>query len=247
VPTTAGTGAEIGRTSAIIDEVAKVKKGLFHPNMLPKICLADPELTVALKPGLTAAFGMDALSHNLEAYCSVGFHPLADGCGLQGTKLIKDWLPKAVKTGTDLVARSYVMAASLAGGTAFQKGVGAVHALSHPLSSLYGIHHGLAIGVLMPYVVAFNSKELAPELSAIARYLDLANPSPQAVVKWLVDLRKEIGIPHTIAELEISAKMIPELAKFAASDLAASQNRVPITEMDTSKLYEQALEGKVMV
>ena len=245
VPTTAGTGAEIGRTSAIIDEKARVKKGIFHPNMLPKVCLADPKLTAELGPGQTAAFGMDALSHNLEAYCSVGYHPMADGCGLQGIKLIKDWLAVAVNEGKNLVARSHVMAASIAGGAAFQKGVGAVHALSHPLSSLKDIHHGLANGVLMPYVVAYNSKELGQEFTAIARYLNLTNPSPRALVEWLVNLRKEIGIPNNIAELGIKEADVSELADFAANDIAASQNRIPLTTSDTRRLYDQALDGKI--
>ncbi len=245
VPTTAGTGAEIGRTSAIIDEKARVKKGIFHPNMLPKVCLADPKLTTGLSPSQTAAFGMDALSHNLEAYCSVGYHPMADGCGLQGIKLIKDWLAVAVGEGKNLVARSHVMAASLTGGAAFQKGVGAVHALSHPLSSLKDIHHGLANGVLMPYVVAFNSKELVQEFTDISRYLNLRNPSPSALVEWLVNLRKEIGIPHTIAELGIKETDVSELAELAANDISASQNRVPITTSITRRLYDQALDGKI--
>lgn len=245
VPTTAGTGSEIGRTSALIDEEAKVKKGFFHPRMLPRVCLADPELTAGLAPGPTAAFGMDALSHNLEAYCSVGYHPLAEGCALAGMRLIKDWLPVAVKNGADIAARAQVMAASLAGGTAFQKGVGGAHALSHPLSSLFGIHHGLANGVIMPYIVAFNSQIRTEELTALARYLDLDRPSPKAVVDWLIDLRQEIGIPHTLDQLGVSEAEIPRLARLAAHDIAAEENPRPITEKETKKLYEQAFSGKI--
>ena len=245
VPTTAGTGSEIGRTSALIDEEAKVKKGFFHPDMLPKVCLADPEMTAGLPPGPTAAFGMDALSHNLEAYCSVGYHPIAEGCALAGMRLIKGWLPQAVKNGGDIVARAQVMAASLAGGTAFQKGVGGAHALSHPLSSVFGIHHGLANGVIMPYIVAFNSQIRAEELTALARYLDLPDHSPQGVVDWLKELRQEIGIPHTLDQIGVSIDEIPRLAKLAAIDIAADENPIPLSESVTKKLYEQAFSGEI--
>ena len=245
VPTTSGTGSEIGRSSAIVDEEAKEKKGLFHPNMLPRVCLADPELTIGLGPDATAAFGMDALAHSLEAYCSKGFHPFSDGCGLQGTKLVAEWLPRATADGSDLLARSYLMAASLAGGVAFQKGVGAAHALAHPLSARHGIHHGLAVGVLLPYVVAFNLPYVRSDLAGIARYLDLSDCSAGGVVDWLISLRAEIGIPHTIRDLGVGEGDVGELAVSAARDLTAGENPVPVGEEDARQLYRLALAGVV--
>ncbi|MBT5038616.1 MAG: iron-containing alcohol dehydrogenase [Rhodospirillaceae bacterium] len=243
VPTTSGTGSELGRASAIIDEQSQTKKGLFHPVMMPQICLADPELTLSLPPAVTAAVGFDALSHSLEAYCCAFPHPFADGVALQGMALVNGALVAAYRDGSDLGARARMMMASLAGGTAFQKGVGAVHALSHPLSSRHGIHHGLANAVLMPYVLAFNMPVIEAKLAALARYLDLAAPSGQAIIDWLVDLRAECDIPHRLAGLGIAETDIDTLAPLAAADITAVENPVAVDEDDMAALYRAALAG----
>ena len=243
VPTTSGTGSELGRASAIIDEESRTKKGLFHPVMMPEICLADPELTLSLPPAVTAAVGFDALSHSLEAYCCSFPHPFADGVALQGMALVNGALVAAYRDGSNLDARARMMMASLAGGTAFQKGVGAVHALSHPLSSRHGIHHGLANAVLMPYVLAFNMPVIETKLAALARYLDLANPSGQSVIDWLVDLREQCDIPHGLAALGIAESDIDTLAPLAAADTTAVENPVAVDESNMAALYRAALAG----
>ncbi|MBR46384.1 MAG: alcohol dehydrogenase [Rhodospirillaceae bacterium] len=243
VPTTSGTGSEIGRASALINEESGTKKGLFHPVMMPEICLADPELTLSLPPDVTAAVGFDALSHSLETYCCAFPHPFADGVALQGMALANEALVAVYRDGSDLAARANMMMSSLAGGTAFQKGVGAVHALSHPLSSRHGIHHGLANAVLMPYVVAFNMPVIEDKLAALARYLDLPSPSGQAVIDWLVEMRAECDIPHDIAALGISENDIATLAPLAAADITAVENPVAVTEDDMTALYRAALAG----
>ena len=156
VPTTAGTGSEVGRASVILDEATHLKKIIFHPKMLPAVVISDPELTVGLPPRITAATGMDALAHCLEAYCAPGFHPLADGIALEGMRLIKDWLPVAVKDGRNLAARAHMLAAASMGATAFQKGLGAIHSLSHPIGAHYNTHHGETNAVVMPYVLALQ-------------------------------------------------------------------------------------------
>jgi len=245
VPTTAGTGSEIGRAAAIVDEESQTKKGLFHPAMMPRICIADPELTVSLGPAITAAVGFDALSHSLEAYCCAFYHPIADGAALQGMALVNEALVAAVRDGADMEARTRMMAASLAGGAAFQKGVGAMHALSHPLSSRHGIHHGLANGVLMPYVLAFNMPVIKPKLETIARVLDLAKPSAHAVIDWLVELRVQCDIPHSLDALGISEADIETLAPLAAADITASENPIAVTEQDMAALYNAALAGRL--
>ena len=243
VPTTSGTGSELGRASAIIDEESRTKKGLFHPLMMPRICLADPELTLSLPPGVTAAVGFDALSHSLEAYCCAFSHPFADGVALKGMALADEALVAAYRDGADRDARARMMLASLAGGTAFQKGVGAVHALSHPLSSRHGIHHGLANAVLMPYVLVFNMPAIEEKLAALARLLDLAAPSGPAVIDWLVALRGQCDIPHSLAALAITEADIKTLAPLAAADITAVENPIAVGESDMAALYRAALDG----
>ncbi|HVJ44608.1 MAG TPA: iron-containing alcohol dehydrogenase [Dongiaceae bacterium] len=245
VPTTSGTGSEVGRASVITDEVNHVKKIIFHPNMMPAIVIDDPELTVGLPPHITAAVGMDALSHNLEAFCAPGFHPLADGVALEGMRLIKEWLPAAVKDGKNLAARSFMMAASSMGATAFQKGLGGMHAISHPLGALYNTHHGLTNAVVMPYVLEFNRKAIDEKLTGLARYLNLPNPSFQAVQKWVLDLRTEIGIPHTLREIKVDDKQIDKVAEMAAVDPSAGGNPIKVGVGELRQIFVAALDGKL--
>ena len=246
VPTTSGTGSEVGRASVITDEVAHVKKIIFHPKMLPSIVIDDPELTVGLPAHITAATGMDALSHNLEAFCAPGYHPLADGIAIEGMRLIKEWLPVAVKDGKNLVARSQMMAASSMGATAFQKGLGGMHAISHPLGALYNTHHGLTNAVVMPYVLDFNRKAIEERLTNLARYLNLPNPSFQAVQKWVLDLRKEIGIPHTLREIKVDDKQIDKVAEMAAVDPSAGGNPIKVGVPELRQIFVAALDGKLV-
>jgi alcohol dehydrogenase class IV len=224
VPTTAGTGAEVGRVSVITDEAGPTKKLIFHPRMMPGLVIDDPALTLSLPPRLTAATGMDALAHNLEAYCASGFHPMADGIALEGMRLIKDWLAVAVEDGRNLEARAHMMIASTMGATAFQKGLGVIHALSHPVGSLYDTHHGLTNAVFMPYVLAFNRPVIADRLTALARHLDLSPASPEAVIEWTLALRKEIGIPHTLSALGVPENGLAQLVPLALNDQACASN-----------------------
>ena len=192
VPTTAGTGSETGRASVITDEAVTIKKVIFHPAMMPGIVIADPALTVGLPPHLTAATGMDALAHCLEAYCAPGFHPMADGIAVEGLRLIKDWLPIAFEDGANLAARSHMLVAAGMGSTAFQKGLGAIHALSHPVGAVLGAHHGLTNAVFMPYVMVFNRPAIEQRMARLAAYLGFANPSFDALLDWVLDLRRPL-------------------------------------------------------
>ncbi|WP_323845246.1 iron-containing alcohol dehydrogenase [Microbulbifer magnicolonia] len=245
VPTTAGTGSEVGRSSVITDEGARIKRIIFHPRMLPSIVILDPELTLELPAKLTAATGMDALSHNLEAYCSPVFHPMAEGIALEGMRLVKEYLPRAVADGTDLEARQQMLVASCMGATAFQRGLGAMHALAHPLGALYDAHHGLLNAVLMPYVLQANSDAIQPQMDRLARYLDLSGGGFSAVLDWVLTLRAEIGIPHSLADIGIDDARIEQVGRMAEADPSASTNPLPFNAQQYSRLFEQALRGAV--
>ena len=186
IPTTAGTGSETGRASAIINEETGVKKIIFHPKFMPTVVILDPILTIDLPPRITAATGMDALAHNLEAFCAPGFHPMADGIALEGMKLIKKSLSEAVKNGNNLEARSEMLAAASMGSTAFQKGLGAIHSLSHPVNAQFNIHHGLSNAIFMPYVLTFNKSEISNKIISICDYLGLEKTF-ESFVKWIMD------------------------------------------------------------
>jgi alcohol dehydrogenase class IV len=245
VPTTAGTGSEVGRAGVVIDEATHTKKIIFHPKMLPAIVISDPELMVGLPPHLTAATGMDALAHCLEAYCAPDFHPMADGIALEGMRLIKEALPAAVRDGRDLVARGRMAAAASMGATSFQKGLGAIHSLSHPVGAVFDAHHGLLNAVFMPYVLAFNRPAIEEKGAALARYLGLAKPSLDGVIEWVLELRREIGIPHTLRELKIDESRLDELAAMAAADPTAAGNPVEVGAPELRRLYEDALAGRL--
>ncbi|MGV8998384.1 MAG: iron-containing alcohol dehydrogenase [Parvibaculaceae bacterium] len=246
VPTTAGTGSEVGRAAVIVDERDHTKKIIFHPKMLPVEVIADPELTLGLPAHITAATGMDALSHSLEAYCSPFFHPLAQGIALEGMRLCKEWLPLAVKTGSNIEARSYMMAASSMGATAFQKGLGAMHAMSHPCSSLRGTHHGLTNAVIMPYVLVHNKSVIEERLAASARYMGLKDQSYNGFVDWVLRLREEVGIPHTLKEIGVDLDMIAEGAPMALEDPSTGGNPLPMTRGEYETLYRNAIEGRLV-
>lgn len=245
VPTTAGTGSEVGRASVIADETTHTKKIIFHPGMMPGIVIADPGLTVGLPPAITAATGMDAFAHCLEAYCAPGFHPLADGVAVEGMRLIRDWLMVAVKDGKNLAARAHMMAAAAMGATAFQKGLGAIHALSHPVGAVYDSHHGLTNAVFMPYVLAFNRPAIEDRIVRLARYLGLEKPTFDGFMEWVLTLRRELKIPHTCRDLGVQESRLDELSRMAAHDPCAGGNPVPLDAATLKGLYERALTGRV--
>lgn len=245
VPTTAGTGSETGRAGVILDERDHVKKIVFHPKMLPALVISDPELTVGLPPKLTAATGMDALAHCLEAYCAPGFQPLCDGIAVEGMRLIKDWLPKAVADGGDLEARAYMLAAASMGSTAFQKGLGAIHSLSHPVGALYDSHHGLTNAVFMPYVLQFNRDAIEERCGRLAAWLGLASPGFPALLEWVLDFRARLGIPHSLAELGVDDARVEEIVGMALEDPTAPTNPVPLERGPVTRLLEDALAGRL--
>jgi len=241
IPTTAGTGSEVGRASVIIDTAEKKKKIIFHPNMLPGVVLADPDLTMGLSAKITAATGMDALSHSLEAFCAPGFHPMADGIAMESMRLIKTWLPIAVAEPSNIDARSYMLVASSMGATAFQKNLGGMHALAHPLGAYYGAHHGLLNAVLMPYVLQYNSDVLDEPLQRLARYLDLQGSD--AVLNWILSLRKEVGIPNTLPDAGVEVDDVIAMAQAAVLDPSAGGNPKPLTVDEYAKILRHAISG----
>jgi alcohol dehydrogenase class IV len=243
VPTTAGTGSEVGRASVITDDHAHVKRIIFHAKMLPSVVILDPELTVGLPAKLTAATGMDALSHNLEAYCSPFYHPMATGIALEGIRLIKQFLPRAAKDGHDLDARLQMLVASSMGATAFQRGLGAMHALAHPLGALYDAHHGMLNAILMPYVLKANESVIAERIELLARYLELAQPSFASLLDWVLAMRDSLGIPHTLSEIGIDARDAAKVGEMAVVDGSAGTNPIPFSAADYSRVFVAAVEG----
>ena len=243
VPTTSGTGSEVGRCSVLLHEDEGRKVIIFHPKMMPGRVLADPELTLDLPAHITAAVGMDAFSHNLEAFCAPGFHPMADGIALEGIRLVHIALLRAFRNGHDLGARSQMMAASTLGATSFQKGLGAMHALSHPVSSVYNSHHGLTNAVVMPYVLAFNRPRIEGRIVQLSRLLDLAKPSFDGFLEWVLELRAELQIPHTLSSLGVVQEDCSDLAEAAAKDPTATQNPVPVHPKNLAELYAAAIDG----
>jgi alcohol dehydrogenase class IV len=245
VPTTSGTGSEVGRVSVITKEDTHQKKLIFHPKVQPSIVIDDPALTLGLPPKITAATGMDALAHCFEAYCVPGYHPMADGIALEGMRLIKDWLPIAVKDGKNLEARSHMMAAATMGATAFQKGLGAIHSLSHPVGAVYDTHHGLTNAVVMPYVMQFNRKAIEEKMTRLAAYLGLKNPGYQAVLDWVLELRKEIGIPHTLKDIGVGTDKLDSLSQEAFNDPSTGGNPVPAGVPEMKQMFIASIEGKL--
>ncbi len=245
VPTTSGTGSEVGRVSVITKEDTHQKKLIFHPKVQPSIVIDDPALTIGLPPKITAATGMDALAHCFEAYCAPGYHPMADGVALEGMRLIKEWLPIAVKDGKNLEARSHMMAAATMGATAFQKGLGAIHSLSHPVGAVYDTHHGLTNAVVMPYVMQFNRQAIEEKMTRLAAYLGLKNPGYQAVLDWVLALRKEIGIPHTLKDIGVGTDKLDSLSQEAFNDPSTGGNPVPAGVPEMKQMFIASIEGRL--
>lgn len=245
VPTTAGTGSEVGRAGVIGRVDTGEKKVIFHPKMMPSIVISDPELGRGLPPNLTAWTGMDALAHCLEAYCAPGFHPMADGIAVEGIRLVKTFLARAVANGDDIEARAGMLAAASMGATAFQKGLGAIHALSHPLGALYDSHHGLTNAVVMPYVLAFNREVIDARLTRLAGYLELADRSFQGFLEWILSLRRDLAIPHTIDALGAEPARFAVMATMALADPTAAGNPITLTEERCRRFYEDCYSGQL--
>ncbi|MDR3689379.1 MAG: iron-containing alcohol dehydrogenase [Fimbriimonas sp.] len=245
VPTTAGTGSEVGRGAVITNEENHTKKIIFHPKMLPVVAILDPELTVGMSPRMTAGTGLDALSHNLEAYSAPFHNPLADGIGVEGIRLVKEYLPAAYRDGNDLVARAQMLAAAAMGATAFQKGLGAIHALSHPVGALYDTHHGLTNGVFLPYVLVFNRPAIEDRIVRLAAYLGLPNPSFESFLAWILEIRQVTGTPHTLKELGVGDDRFDEMARMAEVDPPAYGNPIPVSAQDLLGIYRKAYAGAV--
>jgi alcohol dehydrogenase class IV len=245
VPTTAGTGSEVGRASVIVDPQHN-KKIIFHARMQPELVIADPNLTIGLPPRLTAATGMDALAHCFEAYCAPFYHPMADGIALEGMRLIKDNLVRVFEEPKDIEARTHMLMASAMGATAFQKGLGLVHALSHPLGGATNVHHGTANAIFLPYVMIFNRRAIATKMDMLARYLDIpvASNGFDAVLGWMIELRKALQLPHTLESVEgFSREMAGRLAPLAVEDPSMGGNPIPASVEDCERVFIKALEG----
>jgi alcohol dehydrogenase class IV len=242
VPTTAGTGSEVGRAGVVTHPITHEKKIIFHPAIMPRVAILDPELTAGLPAKLTAATGMDALAHNLEAYCAPFYHPLAAGVALEGMRLVKENLAKAVRKGKDLDARGNMLVASAMGATAFQRGLGAIHAISHPFGGLYDAHHGLLNGIVMPYVLKANRRKIEKDIDRAAAYLGIKGGF-NGFLKWILALRKEIGIPHRLADIGIDTARLDEVAAMAIKDPSAGGNPIAFSEKQYKALARKCVTG----
>ncbi len=245
VPTTAGTGSEVGRAGVILNEDTHQKKIIFHPQMMPRIVISDPELTVGLPPPVTAATGIDAFVHCFEAFCAPGFHPLADGIALEGMRLINRFLPRAYADGKDIEARAHMLAAASMGATAFQKGLGAVHAIAHPVGSWFNTHHGLTNAVILPYVMTFNRRAIEDKAAIIARALDVPGRGFDGFLARVMQLRRELDIPHSLADIGVSADKAAIIGREAAIDPSAGGNPIPVDAAQLERIFRAAVDGRL--
>ena len=247
IPTTAGTGSETGRAGVFTNEETHEKKIIFHPKMMPAIVILDPDLTIELPPSLTAFTGMDVLAHCLEAYSSNFFHPLSQGIALEGIFIVKNYLVRAYKNGKDMEARAHMLAGSSMGSTAFQKGLGAIHSLSHPVGAIYNSHHGLTNAVFMPYVLERNREAIEEKIIRIAKYLSLEKPTFEGFVKWILEIRKELQIPHTLKELINDDSKLEKMSELALKDPSTGGNPIPLSQKDFLELYKNSYDGKLLI
>ena len=245
VPTTSGTGSEVGYSAVITQPETHLKKSIYHPRLLARTVIADPELVIGLPSHLTAATGMDALSHCLEAFCTTAYHPMAEGIALAGMRLIHDWLPTATFGGDSVEARAHMMSASMMGAAAFSKGLGAMHAMSHPIGARYGAHHGLVNAIVMPYVLAYNQPAISERMETIECMLGLASPGFDGVLQWVLDLREQLSIPHTLADIGVTEDAVPALVTGALADINAPTNPRAAGEHDYAALFQAAIRGSL--
>jgi alcohol dehydrogenase class IV len=245
VPTTAGTGSEVGRAAVILDEDQRSKKIIFHPGMLPDIIISDPELTVGLPPKITAWTGIDALVHALEAYCAPGYHPMAEGIAIEAIRIITQYLPIAVADGQNLEARGNMLTASSMAAVSFQKGLGSIHSVAHQLGAIYNIQHGLANSILLPYGLKQNASVIEDKMIYMSHVLGLDNPGTEAVINYVLDLRKQLNIPHSLKEIGIDDQHEVEIGLAAFNDPSTPTNAKPVTAVDLQNLFRAALDGKL--
>jgi len=245
VPTTAGTGSEVGRSAVITHEQTHSKKIVYHPALMAPVVISDPELTRDLPAHITAATGIDAFVHCFEAYCAPGYHPMAEGIALEGMRLVAEALPRAYDDGTDLEARCWMLTAASMGATAFQKDLGGVHAIAHPIGALYNTHHGLANAIILPYVMVANKEAIADRMKLPGRVLDLDNPSFDGMLQWVLQFRERLGIPHTLKEAGVPDDGIEEIGKRAALDPCAAGNPIPFNARQYSAIFAKALGGSL--
>ncbi len=242
VPTTAGTGSEVGRAGVITDEATHTKKVIFHPKMMPQIVICDPDLTVGMPPFITAGTGMDALAHCLEAYCAPSYHPMAEGIAVEGMRLVFENLPKVAAEPADIEARAHMMSAAMMGAVAFQKGLGAIHSLSHPIGALYDTHHGMTNAVFLPYVLAFNRPAIEEWIDRLTGYLGI-DGGFDGFMGAILDLRAKIGVPHTITDLGVDDARRDDIAAMAIVDPTAGGNPVELTVEAARTIFDNALSG----
>ena len=246
IPTTAGTGSETGRASAIVNEETGVKKIIFHPKFMPTVVILDPLLTIDLPPRITAATGMDALAHNLEAYCAPNFHPMAEGIALEGIRLIDKWLLIAVKDGNNIEARMNMLVSASMGSTAFQKGLGAIHSLSHPVNALNNIQHGLSNAIFMPYVLTFNKDVIEKKIIKISKYLSLKDITFNSFIEWVLKFRKDLDIPHKLSDVIKEEDFdLDRLSKMALEDPSTAGNPKTLSIDDMKIMYQHSMSGKL--
>jgi len=245
IPTTAGTGSEVGRASVVVDELSHTKKIIFHPNMLPDLVIADAQLTQNLPAHITAATGMDAFVHSLEAYCVNSYHPMADGVALESMRLIKEWLPCAYKNGSNLVARSHMLVASTMGATAFQKGLGGVHALAHPLGAIYDKHHGLLNAILLPYVLLKNKSVIGNKINHVANCLNLKNNNFDEFFNWVLEFRSKLGVASNLKSIGLNTDKSELIGQLASKDSTASGNPISFSAEQYSEIFENAVNGNL--
>ena len=240
VPTTAGTGSEVGRAGVLTNSATHKKKIIFHPALMPKVTICDPELTVGMPRFITAGTGMDALAHCLEAYCSPFFHPMSQGIALEGLRLVLENLPRAYADGSDIEARAQMMAAAAMGAVAFQKGLGAIHSLSHPVGAVYGTHHGTTNAVVMPMVLAFNRPAIEERIERAAAYLGIAGGF-DGFMDRILALRAELGIPANLTAMGVEAARLDELTEMALEDPSCGGNPIAMTRENTRALFDACM------
>jgi alcohol dehydrogenase class IV len=245
VPTTAGTGSEVGRASVITNEQTHEKKIIFHPTMLPGVVISDPNLTVGLPPHITAATGVDAFVHCFEAYCAPGYHPMAEGIALEGMRLIKEFLPRAYRDGSDIEARTQMLVAASMGATAFQKGLGGVHSIAHAVGAMYDTHHGLTNAVLLPYVMQFNRPAIEGRMDLLCRVLGLSDTTYGAFLEWVMQFRADLGIADTLAQIKVPDDRSGDVGKLAESDPSTGGNPRPMNAADMEAVFLNAVHGRL--
>ena len=241
VPTTAGTGSEVGRASVITNSETHVKKIIFHPKVLPSVVICDPELTVGMPRIITAGTGMDAFAHSLEAFCSPHYHPMSQGIALEGMRLVRENLPEAYKNGDNLTARAHMMSAAMMGATAFQKGLGAIHAISHPIGAVYNTHHGMTNAVVMPAVLRLNRATIEGRLSQAAAYLGISG-GYRGFYDYVIDIRRELSVPDRLSDMGIGTDRVEELTLMALDDPSCGGNPVTLNEENVRALLLESIE-----